>query len=76
MYYYVIKNSFNKNPYNPFTKSAKNVWHSELKDEIAWSRKQLNGVIVENLDYRELVNKHEPQNDDFLVYGPTICNSR
>jgi len=71
MYYYVIKNSFNKNPYNAFTKSEKrNTWHSGLIEEVQWSKKQLDGVIVENLDYRELVKRYEPKEGDFWYMDP------
>ena len=70
IYYYVIKNSFNRNPYNPFSKSEKKLWTSKLIDEIAWSRKQLDGVIIENLDYRMLVEKYEPKEGDFWYMDP------
>ena len=71
IYYYVIKNSFNKNPYNPFTKSEKRgVWTSELAEEVKWSKKQLDGVIVENLDFKELVKRYEPREDDFWYMDP------
>ena len=70
-YYYVIKNSFNKNPYNPFSKSDKqHLWHTELSSEVAWSRRHLDGVIIENLDYRELVERYEPRKDDFWYMDP------
>lgn len=71
MYYYVIKNSFNRNPYNPFSKSYKQgLWHTNLIEEIKWSRKQLDGVIIENLDYRELVKRYAPEKGDFWYMDP------
>tara|TARA_R100000808_G_scaffold9836_3_gene26642 strand:- start:20565 stop:21401 length:837 start_codon:yes stop_codon:yes gene_type:complete len=70
IYYYVIKNSFNRNPYNPFSKSEKKLWSSDLIDEIAWSKKQLDGVVIENLDYRMLVEKYEPKEGDFWYMDP------
>jgi len=71
IYYYVIKNSFNRNPYNPFSKSEKNgIWHSELLEKIKWSKKQLDGVIVENFDFRELVKRYEPKEGDFWYMDP------
>lgn len=71
IYYYVIKNAFNRNPYCPFSKNDKrSVWHTELYKEVEWSRKQLDGVIVENLDYRELVNRYEPKKGDFWYMDP------
>ena len=71
IYYYVIKNSFNKNPYNPFTKSEKpGIWTSALVEEVRWSKTQLDGVIIENLDFKELVNRYEPRTDDFWYMDP------
>ena len=70
MYYYVIKNSFNRNPYNPFSKSEKKMWSSELVEEIKWSKKMLDGTVIENLDYRELVKRYPPKLDDFWYMDP------
>ena len=72
MYYYVIKNAFNKNVYNVMSKAeGKKVnWHTSLIEELKWSRKMMNGVIVENLDFRELVKRYEPQEDDCWYLDP------
>jgi len=72
MYYYVIKNAFNKNVYNVMSKAeGKKVnWHTGLIEELKWSRKMMNGVIVENLDFRELVKRYEPQEDDCWYLDP------
>ncbi len=72
MYYYVIKNAFNKNVYNVMSKAeGKKVnWHTGLIEELKWSRKMMNGVIVENLDFRELVKRYEPQEGDCWYLDP------
>ena len=71
IYYYVIKNSFNRNPYNPFSKSEKqNMWSNGLIEEIKWSKKQLDGVIIENLDFRELIKRYEPREGDLWYMDP------
>jgi DNA adenine methylase len=72
MYYYVIKNAFNKNVYNVMSKAeGKKVnWHTGLVEELKWSRKMMNGVIVENLDFRELVKRYEPQEGDCWYLDP------
>ena len=46
------------------------MWHTELYQEVSWSRKQLDGVTIENLDYRKLVDKYEPQEGDFWYMDP------
>ena len=72
MYYYVIKNAFNKNVYNVMSKAeGKTVnWHTSLIEELKWSRKMIDGVIVENLDFRELVQRYEPQEGDRWYLDP------
>ena len=72
MYYYVIKNAFNKNVYNVMSKAeGKTVnWHTSLIEELKWSRKMIDGVIVENLDFRELVKRYEPQEGDCWYLDP------
>ena len=72
MYYYVIKNAFNKNVYNVLSKAEgrKTNWHTGLIEELKWSRKMIDGVIVENLDFRELVKRYEPQKGDCWYLDP------
>mgnify|MGYP003625867723 FL=1 len=72
MYYYVTKNAFNKNPYNVLSKGEgrKVNWHTDLLKELKWSRKMMNGILIENLDFRELVKRYEPQKDDCWYLDP------
>ena len=72
MYYYVIKNAFNKNPYNVLSKAEgrKINWHTSLVNELKWSRKMMDGILIENLDFRELVKRYEPQKDDCWYLDP------
>ena len=72
MYYYLIKNAFNKNVNNVFSKAEgpKTNWHTDLIEELKWSRKMINGIIIENLDFRELAKRYEPQKGDCWYLDP------
>ena len=69
-YYYLVKCSFNNNPQGTFSKNSSD-WNTELfiKD-LAISRKHLENVVIENLDFRELVNKYYPRIDDLWYLDP------
>ena len=58
--------------YNTFSKGSKTTdnWRTELLNEIKWSRKFLDGVIIENLDFRVLVDKYSPRVGDFWYMDP------
>ena len=37
-YYFLIRNSFNKNPYGVFSKTPKSEWRHKLLEELKYSR--------------------------------------
>ncbi len=70
LYYYIIRNSFNKNPYNPISSAPKKDWRHNLKDELIQSRKHLEGALIENLDFRKFIDKYKAQEGDMWYFDP------
>lgn len=70
MYYYVIRCSFNKNPYNSFSMSPKKEWREDLIKELRYSRERFNATIIENLDFREFFDRYKPKEDDMWYLDP------
>jgi len=70
MYYYVIRNAFNKNPNNIMSIGGNPNWRMKLSNEIVLSRAKLDEVLVENMDFRKLVEKHTPTEDDLWYLDP------
>ena len=68
-YYFLIRNSFNRNPYSNFSKKCGN-WRYELIEEIKHSRNKLDKVLIENLDFKELIKKYEPKSNDMWYLDP------
>lgn len=69
-YYYLVKCSFNNNPQGTFSKNSAD-WNTDvfIKD-LEVSRKELNGICIENLDFRKLVEKYEPKKGDLWYIDP------
>ena len=69
-YYYLVKCSFNNNPQSSFSKNSSD-WNTELfiKD-LEISRHYLENVVVENLDFRVLVDKYSPREYDLWYLDP------
>ena len=69
-YYYLVKCSFNNNPQGTFSKNSAD-WNTELfiKD-LAISRRHLENVVVENLDFRVLLDKYPPRDTDLWYLDP------
>jgi len=67
-YYYIIRNAFNNNFMQPMSKYQD--WKDSLVDEIEYSRKYFDNVMIENFDYRELINKYPPTLGDFWYLDP------
>ena len=57
-YYYVIRNAFNRNIHATISKNSKS-WNTRLLDDLSYSRKRLNNVIIENMDFDELHEKYD-----------------
>ena len=69
-YYYLVKCSFNNNPQGTFSKNSAD-WNTQVFiNDLKVSRKYLDGVVVENLDFRALVDKYPPQKGDLWYLDP------
>lgn len=67
-YYYVIKNAFNNSVHNPISKEAE--WHTQMVEFLELSRKKLDNVMIENLDFREMITRYPPRSGDFWYLDP------
>jgi DNA adenine methylase len=71
LYYYVIRNSFNKNPYlNMAPNTARKDWKHLLKEELIQSREHLDGSLIENLDFRTFIKRYKPKDGDMWYFDP------
>jgi DNA adenine methylase len=69
-YYYLIRCSFNNNPQGTFSKNSAD-WNTDnLIEDLKYSRKYLNDVLIENLDFRALVDRYPPDKGDFWYLDP------
>tara|TARA_R110002020_G_scaffold1573_2_gene7026 strand:+ start:1180 stop:2004 length:825 start_codon:yes stop_codon:yes gene_type:complete len=68
MYYFVVRNSFNKLIGNPFSKDNK--WDVSLIQELEVSRKKLDSVTIENMHFGDLIDRYIPRKDDFFYFDP------
>jgi len=68
-YYYVIRNAFNRNINATISKNSKS-WHTKLLDDLTYSRERLDNVIIENMDFRKLLEKYPPRADDMWYMDP------
>ena len=67
-YYYVVKCAFNNNVHNPIAKESD--WNEKMLEDLSYSKKQLNNVMIENLDFRELLTRYPPKTTDFWYLDP------
>ena len=68
-YYYVIRNAFNRNINATVTKTSKS-WNTRLLKDLDYSRQRLNNVLIENLDFMDLLDKYPPREDDMWYLDP------
>ena len=69
-YYYLIRCSFNNNPQGTFSKNSADWNTDKLIQDLKHSRTYLNDVLIENLDFRTLVDKYPPDKGDFWYLDP------
>jgi|TARA_R100000750_G_scaffold31231_1_gene19982 DNA adenine methylase len=69
-YLFLIKLSYNKNPYTAFSKSGKEDWSTKMLAELKISREKFNQVTIENLHFAKLVDKYPPQAGDMWYLDP------
>ena len=69
-YYYLVRCSFNNNPQSTFSKNSGD-WNTDsLLKDLKHSRKYLNDILIENLDFRALVDRYAPRSGDFWYLDP------
>ena len=67
-YYFIIKCAFNNNFHNPISKSQE--WNINFLKDINYSKQYFDTVMVENFDFRELIKRYPPKEDDFWYLDP------
>ena len=68
-YFYVIRNSFNKNPNNPF--SSTSYWKvDEIIKNLKYSRDLIADIAIENMDFRKLIERYHPEETDMWYFDP------
>jgi DNA adenine methylase len=67
-YYYVIKCAFNNSCHNPISKEAD--WNRKMLEDLKYTRKKLDNVMIENLDFRDLTTRYPPKPTDFWYLDP------
>lgn len=67
-YFYIIKNAFNNNFMQPISKYQE--WTREFIHDINYSREYFDDVMIENLDYREMIEKYPPKEGDCWYLDP------
>ena len=67
-YFYLIKNAFNHTVFNPISKEHE--WNSNMLEDLKTSRKKLENTMIENLDFRTLLEKYPPKEEDMWYLDP------
>lgn len=67
-YYYIVRNAFNTKPMNTFSKDT--AWNTRMVKELKYSREKLNGAVIENLDFEELVDRYGVREGDLYYLDP------
>ena len=67
LYYYMIKNAFNKQAFGTFGMSHKS-WKISMLADLRLSRKRLDGSILENMDIFKLFDKYAGQAIPLLIF--------
>ena len=67
-YFYLIKNAFNHTVFNPISKEAE--WNINMVKDLEASRDKLENTMIENLDFRKLLEKYPPKKGDMWYLDP------
>jgi len=67
-YFYLIKNAFNHTVFNPISKEAE--WNINMVRDLEASRDKLENTMIENLDFRKLLEKYPPKKGDMWYLDP------
>lgn len=68
-YYYFIRNSFNAQINSAFSKDVAG-WTTNLEQVLKDAATKFDGVIVENMDYKKLIDKYEAKTNAFWYFDP------
>ena len=68
-YYYVIRNAFNRNVHATISKNSDS-WHTRFLEDLHYSRKRLENVIIENMDFQTLHEKYPSKKGDMWYLDP------
>lgn len=69
MYYFFIRNSFNAQINSAFSKDVAG-WTTHLEQVLRDAAVKFDGVIVENMDYKKLVDKYKEKSNAFWYLDP------
>ena len=67
-YYFVIKNAFNNCMHLTMSKDSE--WNTCMVKDVMESKKKLDNITVENLDFRTLFEKYKPRKGDLWYLDP------
>ena len=68
-YYYFIRNSFNAQTNSDFSKDVAG-WTTNLEQVLKDAATKFDGVIVENMDYKKLIDKYKEKTNAFWYLDP------
>ena len=69
LYYYMVKNAFNKQAFGTLGMDAKS-WKISMLSDLRLSRNMLDGSIIENLDIFKLFKRYTIKDGDFVYLDP------
>ena len=67
-YFYLVKNAFNHTIFNPISKEGE--WNLNMIKDLQNSRDKLQNTMIENLDFRALLEKYPIKNTDMWYLDP------
>jgi len=68
-YYFYIRNSFNSQMNSGFNIDIGG-WTTALQESLTFGREKMNGVVVENMDYKDLIIKYAEKENSFWYFDP------
>lgn len=68
-YFFYIRTSFNNRPGTSLGTSVTK-WNTGILEKVAWGRKKLDGVIIENLDVNKFIDKYHKKPSAMWFFDP------
>ena len=69
-YFFIVNNSFNSMLGSAFSKDSNKNYNVNVEEELRISRNKLQNVTIENFDFKDLVDRYEPREEDFWYLDP------